>query len=316
MRTVIKIGALLIMATAFLMADTPAIQATGEPFALTTAKDLYMAPVWSPGGHTLAVTGSHYGGIYLVSFPEGDVVQVSDDPAAGFGMVWNHEGTEIAARVARYENRRRNNAVAIFDAITGEKRVVSEFSPRLSGTPKWTGSDQQVYMSGGEEFRIFAADPSLRKASSTAPREQVLYIDDKRIKIRAAASESDVVIQATEGRILNLLAAPDGSKLVYEIMGGSIWVVNSDGSNPIDLGAGDGPVWNPDGTKIAYAITADDGHRFLSADIYVVNADGSGRVNLTKTDDAMEVHPTWSPDGRYIAYELMDTGQITVQEVR
>jgi TolB protein len=76
-------------------------------------------------------------------------------------------------------------------------------------------------------------------------------------------------------------------------------------------------IWeNPDGTKIAYAITADDGHRFLSADIYVVNADGSGRVNLTKTDDAMEVHPTWSPDGRYIAYELMDTGQITVQEVR
>ncbi|MFC1583314.1 hypothetical protein ACFL4U_01390 [Candidatus Neomarinimicrobiota bacterium] len=316
MRTALNLGTLLLAATAFLMADPPAIQTTGAPFALTAAEDLYMAPVWSPSGHDIAVTGSHYSGIYLVSFPEGDVVQLSDDPAAGFGMAWNHEGTEIAARIARYENRRRNNAVAIFDAITGEKRVVSDFSPRLSGTPKWTISDQQVYLSGGEKFHLFTVDPSLRKASSTAPSERVVYANDKRIQIREASSESGPAILTAKGRILNLLAAPDGSRIVYEVMGGSIWVVNSDGSTPVDLGAGDGPVWNPDGIKIAYAITTDDGHRFLSADIYVVNADGSGLANLTKTDNVMEVHPTWSPDGRYIAYEVIDTGQILVQEVQ
>jgi Tol biopolymer transport system component len=316
MRRVFKVGAFLFGGMVFLLADTPAIQALGEPVAITAAEDLYMSPVWSPSGHTIAVTGSHYSGIYLVSFPEGEVVQLSDDPAAGFGMAWNHEGTEIAARISRYENRRRNNAVAVFDAITGQKRMISEFSSRLAGTPKWTESDQQVYMSGGGRLSLYTADPSLQKVSSTAPRERIVYADDKRIQIREAASENDVVMQTAEGRILNLLPAPDGSKLVYEVMGGSIWVVNSDGSTPVDLGAGDGPVWNPDGTKIAFAITTDDGHQFLSADIYVVNADGSGLVNLTKTDDAMEVHPTWSPDGRYIAYEVMDTGQIAVQEVR
>lgn len=316
MSAVSRIGLMLVSAAAFLTADNPAITTVGEPFPITPQEDLYMAPVWSPQGHTLAVTGSHYSGIYLVDFPEGDVVQLSDDPAAGFGMSWNADGTEIAARIARYENRRRYNAVAIFDAITGEKRVVSDFSPKLAGTPRWTGDNQQVYLSGGREFQLFTVNPSLRKASSTIPREQVVYTTNERIKVRNAGLDEDAVVQTAQGRILNLNSNPDGSKLVYEVMGGSMWVVNSDGSDPVDLGAGDSPVLNPDGTRIAYAVTTDDGHRFLSADIYVVNADGTGRVNLTNSDATMEVHPTWSPDGRYIAYEVMSTGRIMVQEVR
>lgn len=316
MRSLFRIGLVLATAAAFLTADTPAITKVGDSFPLTSKEDLYMSPVWSPQGHTIAVTGSHYSGIYLVSFPEGDVVQLSDDPAAGFGMAWNREGTEIAARIARYENRRRYNAVAIFNALTGEKRVLSEFSPKLSGTPRWTGDNQQVYLSGGREFQLFTVNPSLRKASSTIPRERVLYARDERIQAREASTERDAVLQTAKGRILNLNSNPDGSKLVYEVMGGSMWAVNSDGSDPIDLGIGDSPVLSPDGTKIAYAVTTDDGHRFLSADIYVVNVDGTGRVNLTNSDDNMEVHPTWSPDGRYIAYEVMSTGQIMVQEVR
>ena len=101
MKALARVGLALVSVVALLAADTPAVMTVGEPFPLTSQEDLYMAPVWSPQGHTIAVTGSHYSGIYLVSFPEGEVVQLSDDPAAGFGMSWNAEGTELAARIAR-----------------------------------------------------------------------------------------------------------------------------------------------------------------------------------------------------------------------
>jgi hypothetical protein len=54
MRRVFKVGMLLFGGAVFLMADSPAIQAIGEPVAITAAEDLYMSPVWSPGGHTIA----------------------------------------------------------------------------------------------------------------------------------------------------------------------------------------------------------------------------------------------------------------------
>jgi len=45
------------------------------------------------------------------------------------------------------------------------------------------------------------------------------------------------------------------------------------------------PGWSPDGTKIVFTRTTDDGKR---SDIAIVNADGSGLVQITHTGDAGE----------------------------
>ncbi len=82
-----------------------------------------------------------------------------------------------------------------------------------------------------------------------------------------------------------------------------IWVMDADGSNPVQLTTdskwdGD-PVWSPDGTKIAYASRA--GVTFTYENIWVMDADGSNPVQLT-TDPAMDTRPAWSPDGTKIAF--------------
>src|SRR5687768_5142216 len=57
-----------------------------------------------------------------------------------------------------------------------------------------------------------------------------------------------------------------------------IFVMNSDGSNPMQLtNTGDfEPAFSPDGSKIAFHSFRDG-----NAEIYVMNSDGSNQINLT-----------------------------------
>jgi Tol biopolymer transport system component len=81
-----------------------------------------------------------------------------------------------------------------------------------------------------------------------------------------------------------------------------LYVRRTDGSdltrltNTQDDGEG-GPVWSPDGTKIAFSITGAD----YDTDIYVINADGSGYTNLTNSSQS-EDSLAWSPDSKKIAF--------------
>jgi Tol biopolymer transport system component len=78
----------------------------------------------------------------------------------------------------------------------------------------------------------------------------------------------------------------------------------------LDLGRGERPQWSPDGDKIAFMISSDDGHRLLGADIYVMRADGSGKANLTNSTDRLEMNCTWAPDGKRLAYDERNSSAV------
>ena len=75
----------------------------------------------------------------------------------------------------------------------------------------------------------------------------------------------------------------------------SIYILDVHDGSQMRLATGHGPVWSPDGKKIAFALDAQG-----PPNVYVVNADGSNRVRLT----AGGVCYSWSPDGRKIAFEI------------
>jgi len=79
-----------------------------------------------------------------------------------------------------------------------------------------------------------------------------------------------------------------------------IYMMNADGSNPINLTKNweddVDPAWSADGQKIAFASVRDG-----NWDVYVMNADGSNPTCLTD-NLADDWSPTWSPDEQKIAF--------------
>lgn len=109
--------------------------------------------------------------------------------------------------------------------------------------------------------------------------------------------------------------SPDGKQFVFAVSQpdafgqqrqDDLYIVNRNGMNMRWLtrtpGMEDQPQWSPDGTKILFRGTDQQG---TSPNLYVINVDGSGLTNLTATLPARvtdRLHPAWSPDGSRIAF--------------
>lgn len=106
--------------------------------------------------------------------------------------------------------------------------------------------------------------------------------------------------------------SPDGSQIVYQRRGmdkmtdrrtSRLWIINADGSGHMKLTGLDtnesSPRWSPDGSRIAFASSAEDN----GSEIYVYWIDSGAIARITQ----LERSPgsmSWSPDGTHIAFSM------------
>jgi Tol biopolymer transport system component len=72
-----------------------------------------------------------------------------------------------------------------------------------------------------------------------------------------------------------------------------------------------GPVYSPDGSKIAFESDRDGG-----SEIFVMNADGTNPTNLTNDPTSADYSPEWSPNGNKIAYESNASGNFDISVMK
>lgn len=108
----------------------------------------------------------------------------------------------------------------------------------------------------------------------------------------------EVTITTTEGTWMNLDVSPNGSTIVFDMMG-DIYSLPIGGGTATLLRSGHAyevqPRFSPDGKKICFTSDAGGGDN-----IWVMDADGKNAKQVTQEDFRLLNNPVWTPDGQYI----------------
>ncbi|MBL3658627.1 amidohydrolase family protein [Fulvivirga sediminis] len=108
----------------------------------------------------------------------------------------------------------------------------------------------------------------------------------------------EMELSTSEGTWMNLDVSPDGSQVVFDLLG-DIYIMPTAGGKATALRSGlpfeVQPRFNPDGTKISFTSDAGGGDN-----IWVMNTDGSDAHQVTKEDFRLLNNAIWTPDGDYL----------------
>ena len=255
-----------------------------------------MAPVWSPQGDKIAVTADNYTGIYVADADGSNIQQLSNEPGAGYKMVWSADGKQILGRTNIVENARVLHEVKVWNIENGKASTLVAKTRDLKGTPTWQSTSDILVAN-----RTGVKNISTKTLAMTPSKANVYEI---MVNDPAGAAAKIPALKAYSNRIIiNPAISPDGTKVAFQIPGNGLFVCDTNGNNLKNLGKGSNASWLPDNENIIMTRVQDDGQQFTASDIYSINTTTGKTVLLTGNTDIIPLTPSVSPDGQKVVFE-------------
>ncbi|GAA0613922.1 amidohydrolase family protein [Brevundimonas kwangchunensis] len=143
------------------------------------------------------------------------------------------------------------------------------------------------------------AEPAPAEVAPTATENAEADADDAKWDVQNPPGASrDIPIDTTRGTWMALDVSPDGSTLVFDLLG-DIYVMPVAGGEARAIASGVAwdmqPKWSPDGRHIAF--TSDRGG---GDNIWIMDADGSNPVQISDESFRLLNQPEWTPDGQFV----------------
>ena len=250
-----------------------------EPRVIAKAEVGLFAPVWSPDGSQIAMTGDNYTGIFVVNADGSQFKLVSDATGAGYQMKWSSDNEIISTPWVMNDNRRMTRV----ESVNVKSGYIKQVSPAERNFKR-----SRVVNNENALLGIMIDDPI--NATKLIPS-----------------------LNAFEGKmVINPILSPDGRKIAFQIVGKGLMVCDADGSGLKSLGKYSHASWMPDNNYVMAARISDNGDVFTKSDIYCIDVNNGSAVNITPYTDVIPVTMAVSPDGSKVAFDNDTDGAIYV----
>ena len=228
--------------------------------------------------------------IYIMDVDGNNQIRLTNHPAFDTSPFWSPDGTKILFSSARDNGGLGNPAVGaeifVMDADGKKPRDLSKLEEGFNGDPAWSPDCTKIAFgqSVGFSWELRVMDVSG-------------VVDTERVGDSINLSNRENVDDrgpswSRDGKKIAFTSNRNGKFQIY--------VMNADGSNPINISKDPKravqPSWSPDGKKIAFCSRRDG-----DDEIYVMDKNGDNQIRLTE-NPADDISPSWSSDGTKIAF--------------
>ncbi|MEK7403292.1 MAG: amidohydrolase family protein [Gemmatimonadota bacterium] len=121
----------------------------------------------------------------------------------------------------------------------------------------------------------------------------------REVKPLPLAATRKATFTATEGTWISLDVSPDGSTIVFDLLG-DLYTMPATGGRATQLTSGMAfdaqPRFSPDGKKVVFVSDRSGGDN-----VWTMSLDRADSAQLTQGNGNLYLSPDWSPDGQYIA---------------
>lgn len=241
-------------------------------------------PQFSPDGKYIYFTTLDFNGIWEYSIESKNSRIITADAQSGFGFAISKDGTRISYRRSMNDERTRERLqeLVLLELATGASTIAASGSE--VSTPTFV--ENEVAYTAGRKFAM----------PSRAASVESIILGIENTKIALSRNGKNVLLDPLgNGSYVWPSLSPDGQKILAYDMTKGTFVCDADGKNVLLLGRLDAPIWTRDGKWIVYMDDKDDGRNITSSDIWAISADGKQKVQLTATDQVLEMYPTCSP---------------------
>jgi len=265
---------------------------------LTTDSGNHLCASYSADASQIAYCGDGSGSfeIWTIQADGTDPEQLTHLEGRALFPDASHDGKTVV--FAGVQGEDEHNEIYVVDAATGEGLIALT---SCDGKADGCYNDYPAWSPDGKHIVYIHADDVVNDA---AVNSQVWVMNADGSNKKQLTSDDPIKDQVPNW-------SPDGTNIVYasgEGVAEGIWVMKSDGSGqqqlsgclpadalPCAAGQDFGPVWSPDGTKIAFLRSFQE----LGTEdrpIYVMNADGSDQHRVTE-EVILAAVPSWAMSG-------------------
>src|SRR5690606_16020337 len=118
---------------------------------------------------------------------------------------------------------------------------------RMPALPEWGADASKVFMSDGRTINNVESGVLLNASKVAADRPNVALLNQGSALILINGSDHQSLKPIADAEYINANLSPDGTRIVFEVLGGGMHVLEISSGQLTDLGAGNRPVWSPKG---------------------------------------------------------------------